>query len=115
MLAGDAFPAISLVRDTLIIISVINGWMYNSSRQVESLDELISVHDHFLKELIFKCLLLDKTRPVMNIIESILSCVMRFSTQILVEQFRPQSLSSIHRSFKENFKLLFKGNYMYCC
>ena len=68
-------------------------------------------------DVLFRCLLSKKAKPVMNIVQEVLSCVLRFSSQsALVSSTTSanntyKAMCDIHRKFSNAARLLIKGKY----
>lgn len=66
--------------------------------------------------VLFRCLLSKKAKPVMNIVQEVLSCVLWFSTQsALVSSTNStyRSMCDTHRNFSNAARLLIKGELVY--
>jgi gamma-tubulin complex component 6 len=81
--------------------------------KVHSLDDLIRAHQTFIDKAIFRCLLSKKAMAVMKIIQTVFSCILRFSTTLSSSALPSpihlfHSLSRTHRKFRETAGLLMK-------
>uniref|UniRef100_A0A8C7ZZA9 Gamma-tubulin complex component 6 n=2 Tax=Oryzias sinensis TaxID=183150 RepID=A0A8C7ZZA9_9TELE len=92
-------------------VKVIQGYIANQILQVSwseftaklatvnDLDAIHRTHADYLNRAIFRGLLTDKAAPVMNIIHSIFSLILKFRAQLIAQPWDNQQGEAVHPSF----------------
>ncbi|XP_034031966.1 gamma-tubulin complex component 6 isoform X2 [Thalassophryne amazonica] len=92
-------------------VKVIQGYISNQILQVSwseftaklaaanDLDAIHRTHADYLNRAIFRALLTDKAAPVMNIIHSIFSLILKFRAQLIAQPWDSQQGEAVHPSF----------------
>uniref|UniRef100_A0A665X8M3 Adaptor protein, phosphotyrosine interaction, PH domain and leucine zipper containing 2 n=1 Tax=Echeneis naucrates TaxID=173247 RepID=A0A665X8M3_ECHNA len=92
-------------------VKVIQGYIANQILQVSwseftaklaaasDLDAIHRTHADYLNRAIFRGLLTDKAAPVMNIIHSIFSLILKFRAQLIAQPWDSQQGEAVHPSF----------------
>ncbi|XP_037539663.1 gamma-tubulin complex component 6 [Nematolebias whitei] len=92
-------------------VKVIQGYIANQILQVSwteftaklatanDLDAIHRTHADYLNRAIFRGLLTDKAAPVMNIIHSIFSLILKFRAQLIAQPWDKQQGEAVHPSF----------------
>lgn len=92
-------------------VKVIQGYIANQILQVSwseftaklatasDLDAIHRTHADYLNRAIFRGLLTEKAAPVMNIIHSIFSLILKFRAQLIAQPWDSQQGESVHPSF----------------
>lgn len=92
-------------------VKVIQGYIANQILQVSwreftaklatvsDLDAIHRMHADYLNRAIFRGLLTDKAAPVMNIIHSIFSLILKFRAQLIAQPWDNQQGEAVHPSF----------------
>ncbi|XP_061139837.1 gamma-tubulin complex component 6 isoform X2 [Syngnathus typhle] len=92
-------------------VKVIQGYIANQILQVSwseftakmaaacDLDAIHRTHADYLNRAIFRALLTDKAAPVMNIIHSIFSLILKFRAQLIALPWTSQQGETVHPSF----------------
>ncbi|KAM6961186.1 gamma-tubulin complex component 6 [Aplochiton taeniatus] len=92
-------------------VKVIQGYIANQILQVSwseftaklatasHLDAIHSMHTDYLNRAIFRGLLTEKAAPVMNIIHSIFSLILKFRSQLIAQPWDCQQGEAVHPSF----------------
>uniref|UniRef100_A0A3B4DCJ7 Gamma-tubulin complex component 6 n=1 Tax=Pygocentrus nattereri TaxID=42514 RepID=A0A3B4DCJ7_PYGNA len=92
-------------------VKVIQGYIANQILQVSwseftqklssasDLDTIHRTHAEYLNRAIFRALLTEKAAPVMNIIHSIFSLILKFRGQLIAQSWESQQGEMVHPSF----------------
>uniref|UniRef100_A0A674AID3 Gamma-tubulin complex component 6 n=1 Tax=Salmo trutta TaxID=8032 RepID=A0A674AID3_SALTR len=92
-------------------VKVIQGYIANQILQVSwlefttklasasDLDAIHRIHADYLNRAIFRGLLTEKAAPVMNIIHSIFSLILKFRAQLIAQPWDSQQGEAVHPSF----------------
>uniref|UniRef100_A0A8B9KXM1 Gamma-tubulin complex component 6 n=1 Tax=Astyanax mexicanus TaxID=7994 RepID=A0A8B9KXM1_ASTMX len=92
-------------------VKVIQGYIANQILQVSwseftqklssacDLDTIHRTHAEYLNRAIFRALLTEKAAPVMNIIHSIFSLILKFRGQLIAQSWESQQGETVHPSF----------------
>ncbi|KAF4081079.1 hypothetical protein AMELA_G00157360 [Ameiurus melas] len=92
-------------------VKVIQGYIANQILQVSwseftqklnsanDLDAIHHTHAEYLNRAIFRALLTEKAAPVMNIIHSIFSLILKFRGQLIAQAWHSQQGETVHPSF----------------
>ncbi|GAA6075491.1 gamma-tubulin complex component 6 isoform X3 [Tachysurus ichikawai] len=92
-------------------VKVIQGYIANQILQVSwseftqklssanDLDTIHHTHAEYLNRAIFRALLTEKAAPVMNIIHSIFSLILKFRGQLIAQSWQTQQGEAVHPSF----------------
>ncbi|KAF7701800.1 hypothetical protein HF521_001083 [Silurus meridionalis] len=92
-------------------VKVIQGYIANQILQVSwseftqklrstnDLDAIHHMHAEYLNRAIFRALLTEKAAPVMNIIHSIFSLILKFRGQLVAQAWQSQQGETVHPSF----------------
>ncbi|XP_061577068.1 gamma-tubulin complex component 6 isoform X2 [Cololabis saira] len=92
-------------------VKVIQGYIANQILQVSwseftaklatanDLDAIHRTHADYLNRAIFRALLTEKAAPVMNIIHSIFSLILKFRAQLIAQRWDDQQGEAVHPSF----------------
>ncbi|KAM9496353.1 gamma-tubulin complex component 6 [Clarias gariepinus] len=92
-------------------VKVIQGYIANQILQVSwseftqklsganDLDAIHHTHAEYLNRAIFRALLTEKAAPVMNIIHSIFSLILKFRGQLIAQAWQSQQGEAVHPSF----------------
>ncbi|XP_062860218.1 gamma-tubulin complex component 6, partial [Trichomycterus rosablanca] len=92
-------------------VKVIQGYIANQILQVSwsefthklssanDLDAIHHTHAEYLNRAIFRALLTEKAAPVMNIIHSIFSLILKFRGQLIAQSWQSQQGETVHPSF----------------
>ncbi|MCJ8736177.1 hypothetical protein PDJAM_G00255920 [Pangasius djambal] len=92
-------------------VKVIQGYIANQILQVSwseftqklssanDLDAIHHTHAEYLNRAIFRALLTEKAAPVMNIIHSIFSLILKFRGQLIAQAWQSQQGETVHPSF----------------
>uniref|UniRef100_A0A3Q3VXJ8 Gamma-tubulin complex component 6 n=1 Tax=Mola mola TaxID=94237 RepID=A0A3Q3VXJ8_MOLML len=92
-------------------VKVIQGYIANQILQVSwseftaklatasDLDAIYRTHADYLNRAIFRSLLTEKAAPVMNIIHSIFSLILKFRAQLIAQPWDSQQGEAVHPSF----------------
>ncbi|KAK3526127.1 hypothetical protein QTP70_016102 [Hemibagrus guttatus] len=92
-------------------VKVIQGYIANQILQVSwseftqklsganDLDTIHHTHAEYLNRAIFRALLTEKAAPVMNIIHSIFSLILKFRGQLIAQAWQSQQGETVHPSF----------------
>ncbi|CAB1323390.1 unnamed protein product [Coregonus sp. 'balchen'] len=92
-------------------VKVIQGYIANQILQVSwlefttklagasDLDAIHRIHADYLNRAIFRGLLTEKAAPVMNIIHSIFSLILKFRAQLIAQPWDSQQGETVHPSF----------------
>ncbi|CAJ1056258.1 gamma-tubulin complex component 6 [Xyrichtys novacula] len=92
-------------------VKVIQGYIANQILQVSwseftaklaaanDLDAIHRTHADYLNRAIFRALLTEKAAPVMNIIHSIFSLILKFRAQLIAQPWNNQQGEAVHPSF----------------
>ncbi|XP_075894074.1 gamma-tubulin complex component 6 [Nelusetta ayraudi] len=92
-------------------VKVIQGYIANQILQVSwseftaklatasDLDAIHRMHADYLNRAIFRSLLTEKAAPVMNIIHSIFSLILKFRAQLIAQPWDSQQGEAVHPSF----------------